>query len=170
MATATQNYGTYTAMTVTNLHSLATDTADPFAGWQSDKVDNVASVKAQDYEILVEIAAVNTAPAGNKAVYVYAIPWTYDGSAWHPADNGTATAPTGSEGTMNISEPNNMRLLGVLSYTTQNSKLAGVFNLSNAFGSSMPDGFSIAIRNETGMTFAASANIVAYRAIKTDIA
>lgn len=170
MSTLTQNYGTYTAMTVTNLHSLATDATDPFGAWQSAMVDNLSSVKALDYEIYVNLAAVNTAPANEKALYVYAIPFTYDGSNWHPADNGTATLPTGSEGTMNISEPNNMKFLGTIAYTTQNQPMTGIFNLSNAFGASMPDGWSLAIRNCSGITLAGSGNVVAYRAIKQDIA
>ena len=35
MTTDNIAYGTYTAMTVTNLQSLANDAVDPFAGWQS---------------------------------------------------------------------------------------------------------------------------------------
>jgi hypothetical protein len=42
-------YGTYAALTVTNLQSLANDSTDPFAGWQSARVSNVSTL-AQDYD------------------------------------------------------------------------------------------------------------------------
>jgi hypothetical protein len=176
MATVTQNYGTYTALTVTNLHSLAGDTSDPYGGWQSAKVDNQSSVKAIDYEIMVEIAAVNTAPGGNKAVYVYVAPCitTDGGTTWKYSDNGAAgDLLDGTEGTTSISEPNSMYQLMVIPYTTQNMVLNRSALLSTVFGNSMPDGFQIVIRHDmfggtTGL--ASSGNIVAYRAIKQDIA
>jgi hypothetical protein len=50
MTTDNIAYGTYAALTVTTLQSLANDAADPFAGWQSARVSNVATL-ADDYEI-----------------------------------------------------------------------------------------------------------------------
>jgi len=71
MSTDNISYGTYTAMTVTNLQSLAIDTADPFAGWQSARVDNQTTTKAVDYEIQILLSTAATAPANDKAIYVY---------------------------------------------------------------------------------------------------
>ena len=51
MTTTNIAYGTYTAMTVTNLQSLAIDTSDPFAGWQSNRVDNQTTTKAIDFDV-----------------------------------------------------------------------------------------------------------------------
>lgn len=173
MATATQLYGDYTAITVTNLHSLATDVAEPYVGWQSDRIDNQSSVKALDYEILVQIAAVNTAPANDKCFYIYAAPCitTNGGTTWIHSDAGDdSDVLDGVEGTCGIGTVNNMKLLGVLSYNHQNMDLKGVFNLSNAVGQSMPDGFQIVIHNASGLTTAASGNLVAYRTIKNTIA
>ena len=110
MTTLNPAYGTYTAITVTNLQSLAIDTTDPYAGWQSARVDNQTSVKADDFEVQILLSTAATAPANDSAVYVYVVPWVYDGSAWTPAANlGTTTRPTGTEGTASISEPNSMR-------------------------------------------------------------
>ena len=77
-------YGTYTAMTVTNLQSLAIDTTDPYAGWQSARVDNQTTTKALDYEVQILLSTANTAPANDSTVYVYVVPWMYDGAAWTP--------------------------------------------------------------------------------------
>lgn len=173
MATVTQNYGTYTALTVTNLHSLAGDTSDPYGGWQSAIIDN-RTTKAKDYLIMVEIAAVNTAPGGNKSAYVYVAPAQHDGSNWHYCDNGsTGDLLDGSEGTTSISEPNSMYPIGVIPYTTQNMKLNKVMALSSVFGSTMPEGFQVVFRQDlfgTTTGLASSGNLVSIQAIKDDIA
>ena len=152
-------------MTITNLNSLA---SGQYAGWQSAKVDDTLT-KALDYEIAVKLTMANTAPANDKVAYVYAVPWYYDGSSWFPADIGTTTLPTGTEATVTIASPNDIKLLGVLNYTTQQMVLEGVFSLLNAFGQYLPDGWSLVIINYTGAAIAASDNMVAYKAIKVDI-
>ena len=169
MATATLNYGAYTAMTVTNLQSLAEDHADPFAGWQSDMVDNKTTVKATDYEIFVKLTTANTAPANEKAAYVYVCPFTNDDSSgWNPSDQGTATLPTGAEGVSSITIPNSLKFLGRLAYSTQNMTMQGMWDLSTIMPV-MPDGFSIIIINNTGAALATGC-IVAYRPITIAIA
>lgn len=157
------SYGTYTAMTVTNLQSLASSAT---AGWQSARVDNQTATKALDYEIVVKLTTANTAPANDKAAYVYLSPAvsTDGGTTWLHSDQGTTTLPTGSEGTTTIASPNNLKLLGVLSYTTAQMTMEGVFNLSNAVGQFMPDGFSIIIINFTGAALS-TACVVSYRAL-----
>lgn len=166
---ATQNiaYGSYTAATVTNLQSLASSAT---AGWQSARISNTAT-KAIDYNIFVKLTTANTAPANDKAAYVYISPAmsTDAGTTWLQSDGGTATLPGGSEGTYTIATPNNMKLLGVLSYTTQNMTMQGSFNLSGAVGMSMPEGFQIIIVNYTGAALSTSC-VVAYEAITQTIA
>lgn len=161
-------YGSYTAMTVTNLQSLASSAT---GGWQSARVDNQTSVNALDYEIFVKLTTANTAPGSDKAAYVYISPaiTTDGGTTWLHADQGTTTLPTGTEGTTTIASPNNLKLLGVLSYTTQQMVMQGSFNLSNAVGRSMPDGFSIIIINFSGAALSTSC-VVAYRAITNTVA
>lgn len=161
-----QTYGTYTALTVTNLQSLASSAT---AGWQSARVDNQTSVRAIDYEFVVKLTTANTAPANDKAAYVFLSPavTTDGGTTWLHADGGTTTLPSGTEGTYTIggiTTTNNLVLLGVLAYTTQQQVMQGVFTLSNAFGRTMPDGFSVIIVNYTGAALS-TACVVAYRAI-----
>ena len=162
-------YGAYTAMTVTNLQSLASSAT---AGWRSAQVDNQTSVKAIDYEIVVKLTTANTAPANDKAAYVYLVPATTTdgGTTWLIADQGTATLPTTSEGTTTIAAPNSLKLLGVLPYATAAMTMQSVFNVSAAMGGqSMPDGFSLIIINFTGAALSTSC-VVSYRAITATIA
>lgn len=164
MATIKQLRGTPNSLTVTSLNSLSNSAT---AGWQSTKID-LTSDKPLDYEIFVKLTMANTAPANDKAVYVYACPFYYDGTTWHASSQGTTTLPTGSQGTSTIASPNNLRLLGVLNYTTQNMVLQDTFLLSNAFGSAMPDGFSIIIIDYSGAAVSASGNIVAVTPINLE--
>jgi len=167
MTTNNVAYGAFTSMTITNLESLANSIT---AGWQSARVDNQTSVKALDYEIVIKLPTANTAPANDKCVYVYiseAI--TTDGGAtWRHDDVGTATGPTGSEGTItvlsNVTGSMSSKQLGTIPYYTQNMTLQKVFKLSNVCGQFMPDGFSIIIVNYTGAALATGC-VVGYRAI-----
>jgi hypothetical protein len=166
MATVNINPGTDVQMTVTNLNNLA-DSAT--AGWQSAMVDNT-STKAVDYQVNVKVDLANTAAAAPSALYVYVVPWLYDGSAWTPgADGGTATAPSGSEGTYTIAATNNLILAKVLNYVATDSVIYGFFNLQNLFPT-MPDGWSLVIINDTGSAIAASGNVVQYKPITYTVA
>jgi hypothetical protein len=118
-------------------------------GWQSDSV-GLRQWKCTDVKIGLKISMANTAPANDKAVYVYVYPIWYDGSTWYFTSQGTTTLPTGANATTTIAAPNNLRLLGVLSYTTQNMVLQDQFMLSNAFGQTMPDAFGIILIDYSG--------------------
>lgn len=118
-------------------------------GWQSDSV-GLRQHKCTDVKIGVKISMANTAPANDKAVYVYVYPMWYDGSTWYFTSGGTTTFPSGANSTYTIASPNNLRLLGVLSYTTTNMVLQDQFMLSNAFGSTMPDAFGLVIVDFSG--------------------
>lgn len=148
MPTLKPSYGATTVMTVTNLQSLASSAT---AGWQSDKVSNLSPL-ANDFEIFVKLTTANTAPGSDKAMYVYICPFytTDGGTTWFAASQGTTTLPTGAEGTTTIASPNNLRLLGVLNYTTQQMVVQDNFLLSNCFGNHLPDGFSVIIINFSG--------------------
>lgn len=159
-------WGTYTAMTVTNLQSLANDASDVYAGWQSARVDVQTSVKADDYHITVDLSTAATAPANDQVAYVYLVPWmtTDGGTTWIAGGNfGTTTLPTGSEGTANMSDPNSMRGPITLPYKITSQRMQKGFFLSELI-SAMPDGWSLAIRNCSGAALSTGC-VVAYRAI-----
>lgn len=167
--TATQkpSYGATVVMTVTNLQSLANSAT---VGWQSARVSNLATL-ATDYEIMVKLTTANTAPANDKVMYVFICPWyTSDaGTTWFPSSQGTTTLPTGTEGASTIASPNNLRLLGVLNYTTQQMIVQDTFLLSNCFGGRLPDGFSIIIINFSGAALS-TACIVDYSPLNDTLA
>jgi len=141
-------YDTYTALTVTNLQSLANDSTDPFGAWQSAIVDNRTEL-AVDREFRIHLPTAATAPANDQVVYVYLIPWVHDGTNWLPGANfGTTTLPTGSEGTASISEPNSMYRVA-LPYKVTSQIVQGYVTVLGAF-SMHPDGVSVAIRNCSG--------------------
>ena len=164
MTTVNVAYGTYTALTVTNLQSLAIDITDPYAGWQSARVSNLSTL-AIDYEITVDLSTAATAPANDKAAYIYVVPWMYDGSAWICGGNfSTTTLPTGTEGTASITDPNSMYGPISVPYIITSQRIQRNFRLSELFNGPMPDGFSIAIRNNCGAAFGTGC-VVAYKAI-----
>lgn len=146
MASVTQTRGTVEVKAVTALQSMNSSAT---VGWKSVATDNT-STKAIDFEIFVKLTTANTAPANDKAAYVYISPAYYDGSTWYYADGGTATLPTSSDASYTIASPLNSRLGMVLNYTTQQMTMQGSFMLSSIFGNTMPDGFIIIIVNYTG--------------------
>jgi hypothetical protein len=159
----TQTYGAYTALTVTNLQSLANSST---VGWQSDVIDN-RTTGAIDYEILFYLPMANTAPANDRSWYFYAVPAVHNGTAFVYSDGGTTTLPSGTQGAYTIagtSSTNNLILLRRFFYTTQNQIVSGWASLSSAVGQTMPDGFSIVGVNFTGAA-AITGCVVAYRAI-----
>lgn len=158
--------GTYVAMTVTNLQSLANDATDVFAGWQSERVDDQSSIKAINYEIFIDLSTAATAPANDQAAYLYIVPWitTDGGTTWVPGANfGTTTAPSGSEGTANMSDPNSMFGPLLIPYKITSQRLQYSFDIASKLGY-VPDGWSIAIRNATGAALGTGC-VVAYRPI-----
>jgi hypothetical protein len=144
-------YGTYSALTVTNLQSLANDATDPFGGWQSARISNLSDLSI-DREFFIDLSTAATSAANDKAAYVFLVPWitTDGGTTWVPGANfGTTTVPTGSEGTCSITEPNSMQPALVLPYKDTSQRLQGGFSVVSILGW-MPDAVSLAIRNCTG--------------------
>jgi len=156
----TITYGSRTALVVTNLQSLASSAT---AGWQSAVIDN-RTTAAIDYLFEFKFPMANTAPANDKAIYIFAVPAAHDGSGWIFADGGTTTMPSGSQGTYTIAgitTTNNMTLLAVLAYTTQNQVVQGWASLSNALGQSMPQGFALVAIDFTGAALSTGC-VIAY--------
>ena len=145
---AKPQYGTTSVLAVTALQSIASSAT---VGWKSVRTSNISQL-ATDYEVMVSLTTANTAPANDKAMYVFAIPWyTSDGrTTWFAASGGTTTLPTSADAAYTIASPHNFRMLGVLNYTTIQMVVQDTFLLSNAFGRVMPDGFSICIINFSG--------------------
>ena len=153
MATATvkEAFANAATLTITNLNSLGSSAT---AGWQSAVVNNTSDL-ALDALVQVVLDMENTAPANDKAVYIYA----YSGIGTNYTYNAT-----GSEGTITITNPNNFRLLGVMTYQTADAILVSqVMSVAQAFGGILPPKWGLVIINFTGAAVAASGNSITYQ-------
>lgn len=168
MATVTnQTWGTYTALTVTNLQSLASDDTDVYAGWQSARIDLQTTLKPDDLEFVISLPTAATVPAGSAAVVVYLVPWvtTDGGTTWVAGANfGTTTLPTGTEGTASMSDPNSMKLAGSFPYKITSQTINGYITAAALCGGILPDAISLAVRNSTGAALSTGC-VIAYRPI-----
>lgn len=166
MAQTLQSYGTLTTLVTTNFVGLSSSAT---AVWQSDLIDIGSTAKAIDYDIFVQTAMTTAAPASDKALYVFVIPWFSGSSTWIPTDLGTTTFPTGTEGTATINSSSQLKLLGVMNYVTAGQDIHGQFNLLNVFGTTLPDGFSLVVENYSG-TPISTASMISIRPISYTVA
>ena len=159
MATATQNFGTNTSLTVTNLHSKGDG-----AYWESASIDN-GTVKGFWVELFITIFT-STSAAADALGYIEVF---YAGST----DGGTdyAGGASGSEGTFTNSGNNNVRHMQLIdTFPCDNSETsARTFKYRTVFRDIGED-FSIVIGNQSGQSFGATTNAVEYRLHKADIA
>lgn len=151
MATIKVAFGTATAFTKANAGLTASTTN----GWVSNAIDNTSTL-ALDALVHVELAAVNTAPAGSKTIYLYAYALANSGASAYTGTGGAAV-PSGAEGTMVFPAvttlPVVMPLLGAIPYPVQNIAInAGPFSVAKAFGGILPPKWGIAMINDSGMT------------------
>lgn len=150
MATITQTFGSATAFTITNANLASS----PTAGWQSNAIDNSANLY-DDALVLTDFAAVNTAPASSKAIFLYAF-GIVDGSGALYTSTGDA-APGASEATLTFPDVTTLPvvapLLGVIPYPVQNKILrGGPFSVARCFGGVLPVKWVIGMVNHSSMT------------------
>lgn len=150
MANILEGFGTATAFTITNANLAASVTA----GWQSNAIDNSTNL-FDDALIITDFAAVNTAPAGSKAIFLYAFAildtagslYTSTGDGAPGASEATLTFP--SVTTLPVVAP----LLGVIPYPVTNKILrGGPFSVARCFGGVLPPKWVIGMVNDSGMT------------------
>jgi hypothetical protein len=150
MADIKQAFGTVFTFTKTNAN-LANS---PTAGWKSNARDNSTN-KFLDCLIHLRLAAVNTAPANSRLIYLYAYALLDDaGSAYSSTGDGT---PDGNEGAMTFPDVTvsaiPLPLLGAIPYPVQNKAInAGPFSVASCFGGILPPKWGIAMINHSGMT------------------
>lgn len=163
MATATLNYAAAVSMTVTNLQS---NTSSATAAWASGVVDNTTN-KYLDALVQVVLDFANTAPANDKATYVFA----YGG-----IESGVYSNPiSGTEGDVTLldvtANPNNLKLIGTMPYGTADEIVeSSPMSVANAFGGMLPPYWGVVIIDYTGAALAASGNTVKYVGVRIDVA
>lgn len=158
-----QAFGSATALTVTNLHSLASSAT---AGWQSDVIDNTSNLYL-DALVQVKLDFANTAPANDKCAYVYAYGGVESGVYSNPA--------SGSEGAITLtsiaSNAQNLRLIGVIPYTTQDEVAeSSPMSVAQVFGGILPPYWGVVIMNYSGAALAASGNTVKWMPVYSTVA
>jgi hypothetical protein len=148
MADIKQAFGTATAFTKTNANLANSATA----GWKSNVIDNTSN-KYLDALVTLKLAAVNTAPANAKGVFLYAYSQG-DGSTYASTGDGTID---GSEGTVTFPDysslPIVLPVLGFVPYPVQNKVIISpAFSVARCFGGILPPKWGIAMINHSGMT------------------
>jgi len=143
-------YATPVTLTITNANLASS----PTAAWQSAGQDNTSNLYL-DALVQVKLAAVNTAPANNKTIYLFGF-GVADGSTTDYGTNGAA-AVTGAEGTLTFPDitanPLVCPLIGTIPYPTQNVALISQpFSIAQTFGGILPAKYAIGMLNYSGMT------------------
>jgi len=156
MATVTTNFGTNTALTVTNLHSLGNA-----AYWQSAAIDN-GTVLGLWAELFVTIVTTTTA-GSDGSVKVYLAGSTDGGTDY-------AGGASGTEGSYTVIGNSDEQLQYITSIPIDASEIIARTYKKRIVIHDLPEDFAILIKNDTGTGLAASGNLVEYRLNKYDSA
>lgn len=150
MASVKLAFGAAIAFTKTNANLASSATA----GWMSNAIDNSSNLYL-DALVHIELAAVNTAPANSKAIFLYAYALVDSAAAAYTGSGDTV--PSGSEGALTFPDittlPVPMPILGVVPYPVQNKAInGGPFSVAACFGGVLPPKWGVAMVNHSGMT------------------
>ena len=145
-----ESFGSATAFTITNANLASSATA----GWQSNAIENSTNLY-DDALVITDFAAVNTAPANSKAVFLFAFA-ILDTAGSLYTSTGDA-APGGTEATLTFPDVSTLPIvaprLGVIPYPVQNKAInAGPFSVAACFGGTLPKKWGVLMLNYSGMT------------------
>ena len=157
MATATQNFGTNTALVVTALHSLADDLY-----WQSAVIDN-GTIKGFWMEVFITILTDTSAGDAAGVIELFL-------AASVDAGTDFAGGATGTEGTYTDTanvDPKQLRRVGSMPCDAS-EVTARTYKWSTPVHDIGED-FALVIRNRSGQALGATVNLVEYRLHKYDI-
>lgn len=148
VSTILEAFGTVAAFTITNANLASSATA----GWASNAIDNSTNLFL-DAIVMVDLAAVNTAPANSKAIFLYAFASVDGGTIYTGTGDGTAS---GAEATLTFPDVSTLPivapLLGVIPYPVQNKAIRATFSVARCFGGILPPKWAIGMVNHSGMT------------------
>lgn len=152
---------TYSAVQTVTVTALNSNTSSTTAAWASGEIDNTTDLYL-DALVQVVLDFANTAPANDKATYVYA----YGG-----LETGVLSNPiSGTLGDVTLTDitttGQNIRLMGVMPYNTADEAVeSSPMSVANAFGGVLPPFWGIVVIDYTGAAIAASGNTVKWRGI-----
>ena len=156
MATTTQNFGTNTALTVTNLHSLGDG-----SWWQSDVLDN-GTIKGLWMELFITILTTTTA-GSNGTCDIY-MAGSVDGGA--DFEGGAS----GSEGSYTVTANSEDQLTPIGAMPVDASETTARTFKKRFVVHDIGEDFSILIENNSGTALGSATNAVEYRLHKYDSA
>lgn len=164
MPTTSRSAGSHTALTVTNLQSLASSVAGTDAGWQSAGIDTSAET---DLQLIVKFKLGTTGIAANTRLELWASPGHFDGT--------TVTYTAGLSGTQGTFTPTNagvkeqMVLLHSfrVAAVTASVAYAKTFPSLAMYMGAMPDRLAFFICQNSGGALSATAGdfLVAYKSV-----
>jgi hypothetical protein len=161
MATLTVNYGSETAVTATNLNSLANNAAKVIGG---AAVDN-SSTKAVDFQLYVEVTLGAASVSATGTLELYLI----ESSESTTLDFTDGIDPTSSSDIS--SSLKNAKRLAVFNANANAQVIKAVVNLSSHPGvRNAPKYWAPVIYNKSGAALHASAHEMTQTAIKYDVA
>lgn len=161
MATQTINYGTETAITATNINSLANNAAKPLP-----VVDN-SSTKAVDEKVHFEVTLGSSGVSSTGTIELYLL----ESAESTTADFTDGIDPTSSSDV--ASSIKNAVLLRVLNANANSQVVKCIFDLVSDLRGALqncPQYWSLLVLNRSGAAFAASGHEVTHTAIKYDVA
>jgi hypothetical protein len=160
-------YGSSVAMTVTNLHSIATSSTN-VAGWTSAGEDNITNC-FEDYLISAQFTVDNAGAAtAGKSIKVYAYAAFNDTPTWPDL---FSAGTEGSQGTATVHDEEQrdcgMRLLwaGVVDAGTSEIYAMPPTSLALAFGGFVPSDWALFITQDTGQALESTGNAVYYQPV-----
>ena len=153
MANVKQAYGNNNqaiTCTITSLANNGQRQSTAVDNTSNDFLDALVFVKAKT-------AASSTAATGSINIYAYG---TADGGATY------SDGASGADGSITLTAPPNMRLIGVLNAVANSTTYeGGPFSVAAAFGGVLPDHWGIVIENKTGNTLDASVGSSWYQGV-----
>lgn len=162
MATVTTTYGTETAITATNLQSLANNAAKPLPA-----VDN-STTKAVDYKVYFESTLAAASVSSTGTLEVYLIEGSESTSTTTDWTDGIDPAGTGDI----ASSLKNARLLRIFNANANNQVVREVFEITadlRGVTRNCPKYWALVVKNLSGAALHATAHEVTQTAIKYDV-
>jgi hypothetical protein len=124
---------------------------------QSTAIDNTSNLYLDALVFLtIKSNSASVSSTGSVAVYAYG---TVDGSSY-------SDGASGSDGSITLTVPPNMRLIGVINMVADSTTYyGGPFSVAAAFGGVLPEKWGIVVVNSSGAAFDASTASAEYQGV-----
>jgi hypothetical protein len=158
MATVSADYGTDNQSITCTITSLSSGSSR-----QSTAISNTSNLYL-DALVFVKVKTASSATSSSGYISIYAY-GTVDGGSTY------SDGATGSDGSITLTSPPNMRLLGIIN-TVANSTTyyGGPFSVASCFGGNLPAAWGIVVVNNSGNTLDAAVGSSYYQGLNNTVA